>query len=50
MLRFDDLALRRGPLLLLEHVDLALHAGWRRDSATNSVAVPFVHGDGQTRP
>ena len=29
MLRFDDLALRRGPLLLFEHVDLALHAGWR---------------------
>ena len=29
MLKFDDLALRRGPLLLIQHMDIALHAGWR---------------------
>ncbi|KAB8315370.1 ABC-F family ATP-binding cassette domain-containing protein [Tolypothrix campylonemoides VB511288] len=29
MLAFRDFALRRGERLLLSHVDLALHAGWR---------------------
>ena len=50
MLRFDDLALRRGPLLLLEHVDLALHAGWRvgvsgRNGAGKSSLFALVAGE-----
>ncbi len=50
MLRFDDLALRRGPLLLLEHVDLALHAGWRvgisgRNGAGKSSLLALVAGE-----
>ena len=50
MLRFDDLALRRGPLLLLEHVDLALHAGWRvgisgRNGAGKSTLLALVAGE-----
>ena len=50
MLRFDDLALRRGPLLLLEHVDLALHAGWRvgivgRNGAGKSSLLGLIAGE-----
>jgi ATP-binding cassette subfamily F protein 3 len=50
MLRFDDLALRRGPLLLLEHVDLALHAGWRvgvsgRNGSGKSSLLALVAGE-----
>jgi ATP-binding cassette, subfamily F, member 3 len=50
MLRFDDLALRRGPLLLLEHVDLALHAGWRvgivgRNGAGKSSLLALIAGE-----
>jgi ATP-binding cassette subfamily F protein 3 len=50
MLRFDDLALRRGPLLLFEHVDLALHAGWRigvsgRNGAGKSSLLGLVAGE-----
>jgi ATP-binding cassette subfamily F protein 3 len=50
MLRFDDLALRRGPLLLLEHVDLALHAGWRvgivgRNGAGKSSLLSLIAGE-----
>ena len=50
MLRFDDLALRRGPLLLFEHVDLALHAGWRigvsgRNGAGKSSLLALVAGE-----
>ncbi|MCP5141246.1 MAG: ATP-binding cassette domain-containing protein [Gammaproteobacteria bacterium] len=29
MLRFSDLAIRRGPRLLFEHVDMQVHAGWK---------------------
>ncbi len=50
MLRFDDLALRRGPLLLLEHVDLALHSGWRvgivgRNGAGKSSLLGLIAGE-----
>jgi ATP-binding cassette subfamily F protein 3 len=50
MLRFDDLALRRGPLLLFEHVDLAVHAGWRigvsgRNGAGKSSLLALVAGE-----
>ena len=50
MLRFDDLALRRGPLLLLEHATLALHAGWRvgisgRNGAGKSSLLALVAGE-----
>ena len=50
MLRFDDLALRRGPLLLLDHVDLALHAGWRvgivgRNGAGKSSLLSLIAGE-----
>ncbi len=50
MLRFEDLALRRGPLLLFEHVDLALHAGWRigvsgRNGAGKSSLLGLVAGE-----
>ena len=50
MLRFDHLALRRGPLLLLQDMDLALHAGWRvgiagRNGAGKSSLLALVAGD-----
>jgi ATP-binding cassette subfamily F protein 3 len=50
MLRFDDLALRRGPLLLLEHMTLSLHAGWRvgisgRNGAGKSSLLALVAGE-----
>ncbi len=50
MLRFDDLALRRGPLLLLEHLNLALHAGWRvgvsgRNGAGKSSLLALIAGE-----
>jgi ATP-binding cassette subfamily F protein 3 len=50
MLRFDDLALRRGPLLLLEHANLALHAGWRvgisgRNGAGKSSLLALIAGE-----
>lgn len=50
MLKFDDLALRRGPLLLLEHMDVALHAGWRvgicgRNGAGKSSLLALVAGE-----
>ena len=50
MLRFDDLALRRGPLLLLEHATFALHAGWRvgisgRNGAGKSSLLALVAGE-----
>jgi ATP-binding cassette, subfamily F, member 3 len=50
MLRFDDLALRRGPLLLLEHMTIALHAGWRvgisgRNGAGKSSLLALVSGE-----
>ena len=50
MLRFDHLALRRGPLLLLEDMDLALHAGWRvgiagRNGAGKSSLLALIAGE-----
>ena len=50
MLRFDQLALRRGPLLLFDQVDLALHAGWRigisgRNGAGKSSLFALVAGE-----
>jgi ATP-binding cassette subfamily F protein 3 len=50
MLRFEDLALRRGPLLLFEKVDLALHAGWRvgisgRNGAGKSSLLALIAGE-----
>src|SRR6478609_6253861 len=50
MLRFDDVALRRGPLLLLEHMTLSLHAGWRvgisgRNGAGKSSLLSLVAGE-----
>jgi len=50
MLRFENLALRRGPLLLFENVDLALHAGWRvgisgRNGAGKSSLLALVVGE-----
>jgi ATP-binding cassette subfamily F protein 3 len=50
MLRFDRLALRRGPLLLFENMDLALHAGWRvgisgRNGAGKSSLLALVAGE-----
>ncbi|HZP67280.1 MAG TPA: ATP-binding cassette domain-containing protein [Rudaea sp.] len=50
MLRFDRLALRRGPLLLLEDTTLALHAGWRvgvtgRNGAGKSSLLALVAGE-----
>ena len=50
MLRFDDLALRRGPLLLFEQMSLQLHAGWRvgisgRNGAGKSSLLALVAGD-----
>ncbi len=50
MIRFDHLALRRGPLLLLEDVSVALHAGWRvgitgRNGAGKSSLLALVAGE-----
>jgi ATP-binding cassette subfamily F protein 3 len=50
MLRFDDVALRRGPLLLLEHMTLQLHAGWRvgisgRNGAGKSSLLSLIAGE-----
>ena len=50
MLRFDHLALRRGPLLLIEDMDLALHAGWRvgiagRNGAGKSSLLALIAGE-----
>ncbi len=50
MLRFDDVALRRGPLLLLEHMTLQLHAGWRvgisgRNGAGKSSLLALIAGE-----
>ncbi|MEP6940115.1 MAG: ATP-binding cassette domain-containing protein, partial [Rudaea sp.] len=50
MLRFDDVALRRGPLLLLEQMTLSLHAGWRvgisgRNGAGKSSLLALVAGE-----
>jgi len=50
MLRFDDVALRRGPLLLLEHMTVSLHAGWRvgisgRNGAGKSSLLALVAGE-----
>ena len=50
MLRFDHLALRRGPNLLFENVDLALHAGWRvgisgRNGAGKSSLLALIAGE-----
>ena len=50
MLRFDHLALRRGPLLLIEDMDLALHAGWRvgiagRNGAGKSSLLSLIAGE-----
>src|SRR5215470_19471873 len=50
MLRFENLALRRGPLLLFDQVDLALHAGWRvgisgRNGAGKSSLLALVAGE-----
>ena len=50
MLRFDDLALRRGPLLLFQSMTLQLHAGWRvgisgRNGAGKSSLLALVAGD-----
>lgn len=50
MLKFDDLALRRGPLLLIEHMDIGLHAGWRvgicgRNGAGKSSLLALVAGE-----
>src|SRR6516165_816503 len=50
MLRFENLALRRGPLLLFDKVDLALHAGWRvgisgRNGAGKSSLLALVAGE-----
>src|SRR5215472_7030671 len=50
MLRFENLALRRGPLLLFDQFDLALHAGWRvgisgRNGAGKSSLLALVAGE-----
>ncbi|HMM58440.1 MAG: ATP-binding cassette domain-containing protein [Xanthomonadales bacterium PRO7] len=50
MIRFDRLTLRRGPQVLLENVDLALHAGWRvgisgRNGAGKSSLLALVAGE-----
>ncbi len=50
MLRFDDLALRRGPLLLFQSMTLQLHAGWRvgisgRNGAGKSSLLALVAGE-----
>jgi ATP-binding cassette subfamily F protein 3 len=50
MLRFDHVALRRGPLLLLDDMNLALHAGWRvgisgRNGAGKSSLLALIAGE-----
>src|SRR5579859_154955 len=50
MLRFDHVALRRGPLLLLDDVSLSLHAGWRvgisgRNGAGKSSLLALIAGE-----
>ncbi|MGH8040738.1 MAG: ATP-binding cassette domain-containing protein [Rudaea sp.] len=50
MIRFDNLTLRRGPLVLLEEMTLALHAGWRvgitgRNGAGKSSLLALVAGE-----
>jgi len=50
MLRFDHVALRRGPLLLLDDMSLSLHAGWRvgisgRNGAGKSSLLALVAGE-----
>jgi ATP-binding cassette subfamily F protein 3 len=50
MIRLDSLTLRRGPQVLLENVDLALHAGWRvgitgRNGAGKSSLLALVAGE-----
>ncbi|MBS0556070.1 MAG: ATP-binding cassette domain-containing protein [Proteobacteria bacterium] len=50
MIRFDRLTLRRGPHILLENMDLALHAGWRvgisgRNGAGKSSLLALVAGE-----
>jgi ATP-binding cassette subfamily F protein 3 len=50
MIRLDHLALRRGPLLLLDDVSVALHAGWRvgitgRNGAGKSSLLALVAGE-----
>jgi ATP-binding cassette subfamily F protein 3 len=50
MLRFDHLALRRGPQLLLDDMNLALHAGWRvgisgRNGAGKSSLLALIAGE-----
>ena len=50
MIRLDNLTLRRGPQVLLENVDLALHAGWRvgisgRNGAGKSSLLALVAGE-----
>jgi ATP-binding cassette, subfamily F, member 3 len=50
MIRFDHLALRRGPLLLLKDVSVALHAGWRvgitgRNGAGKSSLLALIAGE-----
>ncbi len=50
MIRLDNLTLRRGPQVLLENVDVALHAGWRvgitgRNGAGKSSLLTLVAGE-----
>src|SRR5690348_9836786 len=50
MIKLDHLALRRGPLLLLDDVSVALHAGWRvgitgRNGAGKSSLLALVAGE-----
>ena len=50
MIRFDQPALRRGPLLLLKDVSVSLHAGWRvgitgRNGAGKSSLLALVAGE-----
>ena len=50
MLSFSNLALRRGPQLLLSDVDLSLHAGWRvgvvgRNGSGKSSLFAAIHGE-----
>ena len=50
MLRFEHLNLRRGPLVLLEDMNLSLHAGWRvgisgRNGAGKSSLLALVAGE-----
>ena len=50
MLRFENLSLRRGPLLLFEQVSLGLHAGWRigisgRNGAGKSSLLALIAGE-----